>query len=87
MTEKELAEKLADFFTAEQISHIDAYALEMAIDAEIAPDDENLAHYIGRWHICECFTYWEREEIETAAGSPMTDDDWDAFLEQMEIEW
>lgn len=67
MNEKELFEKLADFFTVEQIRNIDAYALEMAVDAEIAPDDLETAHYIGREHICECFSYWERDEIEAAA--------------------
>ena len=87
MNEKELFEKLADFFTVEQIRNIDAYALEMAVDAEIAPDDLELAHYIGREHICECFSYWERDEIEAAAGSRMTDDDWNAFEEQLNIEW
>lgn len=86
MNEKDFYQKLADFFTMDQIRKLDALALEMAVDVEISPDDLDLAHYLGRWHMCECLGYWSREEIENAAGK-MTDEDWEAFCEQLNDEW
>lgn len=103
MDRKTFTEKLNPFFTIEQIEHLNREALESAIDAHgetiergaagktdfsIAADREEL-HDIGRDFICEvlCDNADDRAFVEQLAGGKMVDENYSAFLEQIDNEW
>ena len=90
MDRKEFFEKLQEFFTMPEIESLDCYACESARDVYAdSPefDVESDVDNIGRWHVCECLTWWTWEEIEQITGTNIDDDRRRRFEEQLQIEW
>ena len=90
MDKKDFFEKLAMFFTPEEIENLDKVACESARDVYAdSPelDAESDLDNIGRWHVCECLTWWTWEEIEQITGTNIDDDRRRRFEHQLEIEW
>lgn len=92
MTATEFREKLHPYFTPAQVGHLDAEAIQSAIDAHGKPADLDTLrtyHYMGRDFICDTiYNYCEidPEYINQLAGSPIDEDARARLIIQFDIE-